>query len=209
MVSFLRKNKGRKRKTIALLASIVAVWSLGLIWFIDSIPASPQSPTQKTEAIVVLTGGSLRFETGLKLLEKGLAEKLFVSGVHKGVDVQELLRISRQTPGQLDCCVFLGYEADNTQGNALETAQWMAKHNIKTIRLITGGYHMPRSLSELKYVLPKTEIILHPVFPDHVKLDEWYKWPGTTALIVGEYNKTLLIPLRRLLSSLITDKNSF
>lgn len=208
MVSFLRKNKGRKRKTIGFLATIVIAWSIGLIWFIDNIPQSPRFPSKKTDAIVVFTGGSLRFETGLKLLEKGLAEKFFVSGVHSGVDVQELLRISRQTPGQLDCCVFLGYEADNTQGNAIETAQWMIQQNIKTIRLITGSYHMPRSLSELEYVLPKTEIILHPVFPDHVKLDDWYKWPGTTALIIGEYNKTLLIPLRRLLSTLIADKNS-
>ncbi len=203
----LRKNRGRKRKTLAITGVIVLVWFLGLFLFIDRIPSSPQYTSKKTDAIVVLTGGTLRLETGLDLLEQGLAGKLFVSGVHHTVDVKELLRLSRQTPGQLDCCVFLGYEADNTQGNALEVAQWIRAHNLKSMRLITGGYHMPRSLSELEYILPNIVIVQHPVFPEHVKLNEWYKWPGTTMLIIGEYNKTLLIPLRRMLSRIIaTDR---
>ena len=38
-----------------------------------------------------------RLQQGLDLLASELAEKLFVSGVHCGVDVQELLNISRAT----------------------------------------------------------------------------------------------------------------
>lgn len=203
----LRKNKGRKRKTVAFFFLLFILWLGGLFWFIDSIPKTPQAPTQKTEAIVVLTGGTLRLEEGLDLLENGLGEKLFVSGVHRAVNVEELLRLSRETPSQLDCCITLGYEADNTQGNALETAIWMHEQGFKSMRLITGGYHMPRSLMELEFVLPDTEIILHPVYPDHVKLNDWYLWPGTTLLIIGEYNKTIFIPLRRLLTRLITAKD--
>ncbi|MTI08820.1 YdcF family protein [Curvivirga aplysinae] len=203
----LRRNKGRKRKTLAFCILIVASWVGGLLWFIDSIPKTPQFSDQKTDAIVVLTGGTLRLEEGLDLLERGLANKLFVSGVHRAVNVEELLRLSRETPSQLDCCITLGYEADNTQGNAMETALWMHEQGFKSMRLITGGYHMPRSLMELQYVLPDTEIILHPVYPDHVKLNDWYLWPGTSLLIIGEYNKTIFIPIRRLLTRLITAKD--
>ncbi|WP_420548270.1 YdcF family protein [Curvivirga sp.] len=203
----LRRNKGRKRKTLAFGILIIASWIVGLFWFIDSIPKTPQTPDRKTDAIVVLTGGTLRLEEGLDLLERGLADKLFVSGVHHAVNVEELLRLSRETPSKLDCCITLGYEADNTQGNAMETALWMHEQGFKSMRLITGGYHMPRSLMELQYVLPNTEIILHPVYPDHVKLNDWYLWPGTSLLIIGEYNKTIFIPIRRLLTRLITAKD--
>ena len=200
----LRKNKGRKRKSAVFVFLLGAIWTGGLLWFTETIPKTPQSPTQKTDAIVVLTGGTLRLEEGLTLLENGLAKKLFVSGVHRAVNVEELLRLSRETPSQLDCCITLGYEADNTQGNAMETAVWMQEQGYKSIRLITAGYHMPRSLMELQFVLPDTEIILHPVYPDHVKLENWYLWPGTTLLIIGEYHKTIFIPLRRLVARLIS-----
>lgn len=201
--SLLKRNKGRKRKTLAFLVLVVITWTAGFFVFLDSIPQAPETPQKRTDAIVVLTGGSLRLEEGLALLEKGLSDKLFVSGVHHGVDVQGLLKLSRQAPSKLDCCITLGYEADNTQGNALETAIWMRDQGFTSLRLITAAYHMPRSFVELRHVLPNTEIILHPVYPDHVKLNDWYKWPGTTMLIIGEYNKTLLIPLRRLLLSLL------
>ncbi|MDX1737677.1 MAG: YdcF family protein [Alphaproteobacteria bacterium] len=199
-----KRNKGRKRLLITVIAGLSFAWLTGLLLFIDSIPQTPENPTQKTDAIVVLTGGSLRLEEGLDLLQKGLAEKLFISGVHTGVDVKELLRLSRQRPLTLDCCITLGYEADNTQGNALETANWLRNNGFSSIRLVTGSYHMPRSLQELEYISPNIEIIQHPVFPEHVKLDSWYRWPGTSMLIIGEYNKSLYIYFRRLLSYIIT-----
>ena len=38
--------------------------------------------------------------------------------------MRELLDLVQDSPRNLECCVALGYEADNTRGNALETAQW-------------------------------------------------------------------------------------
>ena len=40
--------------------------------------------------------------------------------------------------------------------------------------------------------MPKVRIIPNPVFPENVKVDEWWRWPGTATLIVGEYNKFLV-----------------
>jgi hypothetical protein len=32
----------------------------------------------------------------------------------------------------------------------------------------------------------------HPVAPNAVRLVDWWRWPGTLALIVNEYNKYLV-----------------
>lgn len=171
-------------------------WLLGLFVFALFIPKDISETQPTTDAVVVLTGGSLRLETGLKLLSDGAAKKLFVSGVHRGVDVAELLRVSRRSPGRLDCCIALGYQADDTIGNAIETAEWMRENGYDSLRLVTANYHMPRSLLEFHYAMPDIVIYPHSVSPEHVKIDNWYIWPGTSLLIVGEYNKMLFAPIR-------------
>jgi len=174
------------------LGALAGFWLAGLIAFAADIPDRLEDGTTHTDAIVVLTGGSERLETGLRLLRQGLGDKLFVSGVYRGVDVNELLRLSRQRPDPLECCIVLGHSADNTLGNAAETAQWMKQEGFHSLRLVTGNYHMRRSLSEFRNALPDAVIIPHPVFPDAVKRDHWWLWPGTAHLIVGEYMKFLL-----------------
>ena len=76
----------------------------------------------------------------------------------------------------------------------------MAAEGYTSLRLVTGNYHMPRSLIEFRREMPQVDIIPHAVFPAHVKTREWYRWPGTAALIIGEYNKILFAPLRWALS---------
>ena len=43
---------------------------------------------------------------------------------------------------------MLGREADNTHGNARETAGWMRGEGYRSLRLVTSWYHMRRSLLE-------------------------------------------------------------
>ena len=83
---------------VILFVLVILGWVYGFLCFVQTVTNLPIASEYKTQAIVVLTGGSLRLQAGLDMLSKGLAEKLFVSGVHRGVDVAELLRLSRQTP---------------------------------------------------------------------------------------------------------------
>ena len=172
------------------------IWIVGLLWFVGMIPAEPRDDPRVTDAIVVLTGGSGRLEAGLDQLGQNRAKKLFVSGVYRGVEVAKLLDLSTQAPERVECCIVLGYSADNTTGNARETADWMAKEGYQSLRLVTAAYHMPRSLLEFRRAMPTIEIIAHPVFSQRVKQSEWWRWPGTTSLIVSEYGKYLLVLLR-------------
>ena len=180
------------RRAALASALVLGAWIAGLFWYAGRIPAPGPADTTVTDAIAVPTGGSGRLQAGLDLLAAGRAAKLFVSGVYRGVEVAELLRHSANAPDRLRCCVTLGYSADNTAGNARETAEWMAREGYGSLRLVTASYHMPRSLLEFRRAMPGVTIIAHPVFPGHVKQGDWWRWPGTARLIVGEYNKYLL-----------------
>jgi len=182
------------------LIGLLVLWLGGFVWFARSIPAEVPDAESETDAIVVLTGGSLRVQSGLALLAAGKAKKLFVSGVYHSTDVAALLRISRQSPDHVACCVVLGHEADNTLGNAIETAQWMQQEGFQSLRLVTASYHMPRSLLEFSRAMPGIRIVPHPVFPESVKQERWWASPGTTSLMLGEYHKYLLALARPLIA---------
>lgn len=176
---------------LGAVCGLAIAWAAGLLWFAATLPGKPEPPLEATDAIVVLTGGSERVSTGLRLLEADLGRKLFVSGVHKHVDVDDILKLAKKDRPELACCVVLGYSADDTVGNAAETAAWMAIEQYGSLRLVTASYHMRRSLLEFHRAMPGMRILPHPVFPDAVKLADWWRWPGTAHLLATEYTKYL------------------
>ncbi|MEQ8602322.1 MAG: YdcF family protein [Marivibrio sp.] len=193
----------RRRLLATLLGAGALAWALGFLVYAAALPDEVADPDRPTDAIVVLTGGSQRLETGLELLSRGAADQLFVSGVYRGVDVAELLRIAQQEPGRHECCIHIDYKAGDTIGNARETAAWMEGRGFVSLRLVTAAYHMPRSLMEFRTAMPDTVIVPHPVFPPNVKQSAWFRNPGTAALFAGEYTKYLLARVRIALEALI------
>ena len=173
------------------------LWLGGLVWFVT--PPVAETRAAPTDAIVVLTGGSQRLHNGLELLRERKGRKLFVSGVNQQVELDDLLRVPGNAadrpldwpPNWPACCVALGHEADNTLGNARETAGWIRGEGFHSMRLVTAWYHMPRSLLEFDRAMPEIEIVAHPVFPEQVKPERWWGWHGTAGLLVSEYVKYL------------------
>jgi uncharacterized SAM-binding protein YcdF (DUF218 family) len=184
------------RNVVVLVLLVVAVWLIGLWRFAEAIPRDVTAPDVRTDAIVVLTGGSLRVEGGLRLLAEGKAKKLFISGVYRGVDVTELLHVSRQSPDSVACCVVLGHAADNTLGNAHETAQWIESEGYHSLRLVTASYHMPRSMLEFTRAMPDIEIVPNPVFPEFTQEAAWWQSRRSAALVASEYSKYLAALVR-------------
>jgi len=173
----IRRERRRALYVGAAIAVLVALWGLGLKSFAASIPDDPAMDEIRTDAIVVLTGGSGRLDEGLGLLLADRADILFVSGVYDGLDVRYLLQTFLEGGARIEHRVEIG-NATNTVGNAEETAEWMRGKGYTSLRLVTAAYHM------------------HPVFPDHVMAD-WWRWPGSAALVIKEYNKFLLAGLRQ------------
>jgi uncharacterized SAM-binding protein YcdF (DUF218 family) len=175
-----------------LVAAIILVWLGGFAWFVASSYLLRPDLSTTTDAIVVLTGGRQRLETGLELLAAGKAKKLFISGVNQRVDREELLRSLGPLPENAACCIVIGHTADNTFGNARESADWMREEGYRSLRLVTGWYHMRRSLLEFERAMPRVRVVPHPVFAHRVDPDRWWSWHGAPLLVLGEYDKFLV-----------------
>ncbi|PCI41163.1 MAG: hypothetical protein COB46_04525 [Rhodospirillaceae bacterium] len=200
-----RRNSGPTVSRIgAALVLLAGIWGAGLFRYADSIPTTISQPNYKTDAIVVLTGGRGRLDEGFRLLDEGFGTRLLISGVFKGVDLKVLWDVNRQSSNGKGCCIDPGYDAEDTIGNAIEARNWMTKHGFTSLRLVTSAYHMPRAILEFKHSLPEADIVQHPVFTVHVKQARWWAWPGTTGLIVGEYNKFLMAWVRHRLMSVFS-----
>ena len=77
------------------------------MWFVDAVPTNRTKSLSKTDAIIVLTGGTGRLETGLQLLSEGYAKLLFISGVARGLDVQALLKVVSRNRNDFACCIVV------------------------------------------------------------------------------------------------------
>ena len=195
----------RRRWRLVLVVALAgaAAWTVGFVRFAADLPTAVERPDRTTDAIVVLTGGSGRLDEGLALLRQGRAQKLLVSGVFRGVEVDELLQLARRGDEALSARVALGHEAGDTEGNARETAEWMVAEGFASLRLVTGAYHMPRSLFEFRRAMPEVDLVAHPVFPPAVRLDAWWRSPGTAGLLATEYSKLLLARTRAAATDLV------
>ena len=140
------------KNIFSILISIILV---GFIWWIiflfNILPKNYYSKTfpdsSNDTGIVVLTGGKMRIERGMEILQKGYAEKMFISGVFMPSEIETKFRIEKSKKDLLDCCINFGAEAKNTIENAVEVNQWLSDNSeIIKIILITSYYHLPRSI---------------------------------------------------------------
>ena len=67
------------------------IWLAGLAWFNYYIQNYPIDKDTKTDAIIALTGGSNRIKEAVEMLNDGYSDILFISGVEKGVTLEQLL----------------------------------------------------------------------------------------------------------------------
>ncbi len=165
---------------------------LGFVWYLDTAAATPAEPFRHTDGIVVLTGGSERVRTGLALLVSDHAGRLLVSGAHPDVTLADLAASAGQPLAPLLARVTLGHSARTTHGNAVETAAWARAEGIRSIRLVTAGYHMPRARLEIRRLLPSgVDLIPHPVQPVGLRQGDAAGRTRTWSLLVGEYAKLI------------------
>lgn len=182
---------------LVIVAIGLAIWAIGLVRFAATLPDDVADDHTRTDAIVVLTGGSDRLATGFRLLREDFAPRLLISGVAETVTTDRLLEQLgiADYPAHLRARVALGRRATSTVQNAQETAEWCSEEGIRSIRLVTAAYHMKRSLLEFKHLMPGLQIVPHPVFPNAVKQGQWWKYPGTLLLMTREYTKFVIASL--------------
>lgn len=197
----------RLLRRLALLAlAIVTLWLGALAAFVVASLRLADDPSVMTDAIVVPTGGRQRIETGVQLLVDGRGKQLFISGVNQRVDRNELLRTLGPAAEKEACCIELGHEADDTFGNARETAGWMHREGYKSLRLVTSWYHIERGLLEFRRAMPGIVILAHPVFAPHIDPEGWWGWHGALLLVIGEFHKYLAAWVRPALNAVLAGR---
>ena len=174
------------------VTSFALIWAAGFIGFNVHIKSMHKQPHPPTQAIIVLTGGPDRINTGLDLLNEKMAEHLFISGVNTQVSVEQLISLWREDVPAPPCCIVLGHMAQNTFENAAEARDWMRVNEIKSAWILTANYHMPRAWMEFQSMLPDMDLHPYPV----ISTDIENSLPLYLYVALREYNKTLLTWLR-------------
>jgi uncharacterized SAM-binding protein YcdF (DUF218 family) len=175
-----------------LIAFVTALIAAGFIGFASSLTREESPLEIEAESVVVLTGGSDRVFEAAGLLARRQAHRLLITGVNPtthGAALERILPISRELFG---CCVDLGYQAQDTEGNARETRDWMQRRGLKgPLIVVTSNYHMPRALLELKAALPGIELYPYPVVSEHVRVESYLEERRVLRLLLREYFKYL------------------
>lgn len=168
---------------ISRLASLLLlIYALGFVLFAFTLGRPAPGDAPGTDAAVVLTGGPGRIEHAIDVLKAQKAKRLLVAGVDPSVTKPDLAHRIVGSSKWLDCCVDLGSESVDTRSNAEEAGRWLARHDYRSVRLITSDWHMRRARYEFakvlgsKYVLTTDAVRTEPSF----------------LTLFGEYNKYLL-----------------
>jgi uncharacterized SAM-binding protein YcdF (DUF218 family) len=160
---------------------LLLLYALGFVLFAFTL-GKPAAATERTDAAVVLTGGSGRIEHAIDVVRDGRAKRLLVAGADPAVTKRDLARRIPHSTRLLNCCVDLGSESVDTRSNAEEAGRWLAKHHFRSIRLITSDWHMRRARYEFSRVLGGK----YAVTPDAVRTEPRF------LTLFAEYNKYVL-----------------
>jgi uncharacterized SAM-binding protein YcdF (DUF218 family) len=163
-----------------ILALALIAYGIGFALFAMLLP-SPAGD-ERTDGIVVLTGGSGRLDRGFALIQRGVARRMLISGVAPTVRPQELAAAYHVDPRLFACCITLGRDAFDTRSNAEEVAHWLQRQHFRSIRLVTNDIHMRRARFEIEKKVGTDVTIVSDAVPTESDMRQ----------IFIEYNKYLL-----------------
>ena len=150
---------------------------ISFINFISNLNKDDTTNVQ-SKTIVVITGNVGRLKAAENLMNLNSEARLLISGVAKGVKYSEIIKnksIDHKT-------VDLGYKAESTLGNAIETKVWVRNNNFKDFMLITDDWHMKRALLLFKNSMPDINIYPYELksnskaLKDHLLFEEHLKY---------------------------------
>jgi uncharacterized SAM-binding protein YcdF (DUF218 family) len=184
-------GRTRRRRGPALAALVLLLLVGGFAAFVRAAVEAAPAPGGETDAIVVLTGGSERVATGFRLLAEGRARRLLISGAHPEAGLAEIAAAAGHDPAPFAGRVTVGHAAASTRGNAAEVAAWARAEEIRTLRIVTAGYHMPRAMLELRRAMPARTLVPHPVSSGLLRGPGALWRPKVWLVLAGEYARYL------------------
>ena len=182
-------------KFLTLIGIVALVWLVGLFAFADRVRnLTPASEPTRADAIVALTGPSAeRVNEAIRLLEQDKGDRVLISGVNREVRRQELRALTPGSSRLFNCCVDLGFEAEDTSGNAQEIAAWARSKDYDSLIVVTSDYHMPRALLEIRGMAPEVTLTPYAVSTPSLDNSRWWRAATATRRMTLEYMKYLAV----------------
>jgi uncharacterized SAM-binding protein YcdF (DUF218 family) len=184
-----------KRSAAGLALTLLLVFGIGFLWFCWRVPRDEIVLARGADGIVVVTGGASRIADAIELLSAGRGQRLLISGVHPSTTGREIARLMPEYGPLIACCVDLDHSAVNTVGNAIETRNWTRERGFRSLIVVTSNYHMPRTMAELAWHMPNTELIPFPVVTERMRSEPWWS-SESTRLLLAEYLKFVFAQVR-------------
>ena len=194
-----RRHRPFRKLVLAVVGAGIVGLAVGFVAFAEMVLRSTPPADPHADGIVVLTGGTARIDGALGLLAEGRADRLLISGVNPSVSRDTIASVVGEAfRPQLDCCVDIDHARDTIE-NARSTGQWTDEFAFSSLIVVTSGYHMPRSLAELRHAMPGVTLIAYPVATPDLDPERWWRDPAALTLLAREYGKYLVAEARLLL----------
>lgn len=184
------------RAAVFVLGCLAAFLVAGFFWFADQVAAAKPPLDPRGDGIVVLTGGAMRINGAVALLEEGRARRLLITGVNPATTESQIAAAISAQREMFDCCVDIDRKALDTIENARQTREWATDNDFKRLIVVTSAYHMPRALAELQREVPDRELVPFPVFHEELELNHWYRDRAALDVVLREYVKYALARMR-------------
>jgi len=175
--NLLRSERKRKPYTRALLVF------LGILLLMAAIPHReaaklPGPEGQPADAIFVPAGGESRIAEGFRAWREGRGAHLFILGAGREATPERILPGGTNlTPEEL-ARIHIESWSENTLENAVSARMSVNEFGLRTVILVTSGYHVARAYLSLRTMLPDTvSIRVMPVYPGGGFRGIWWRYP--------------------------------
>lgn len=190
-------------KLIVLTVGIftVVTFALSAYLSLDDLRSCSEVPTDSqtcgpSDAIVALSGGdtTARTNEAVALYKAGWANKLIFSGAaadKSGPSNARAMQTIAETSGVSRTSIIIEEYGATTKQNAEKTRSIFDEYNIRSVILVTSGYHQRRASLEFSERSPNVTIRNHSVASDNQWSSWWWLTPTGWYLAITEFFKII------------------
>lgn len=190
-------------RTLIIIFTFVVVFIFGISYYLqpDDLSNCGKKPSvvagcKSVDAIVAISGGdtNARVTEAVKLFKNGWSDKIIFSGAAKdktGPSNAAAMKTFAIESGLPEGAILIDEYAETTKQNAQNSQTIFSKLNLKSVILVTSGYHQRRALLEFNEHSKDVKVFSHPVKTDKDWSSWWWLTPRGWWLAGGELIKII------------------
>lgn len=178
---------------LCLLAALIVSITLGTGYYL-----SPRDNPQKSDAIVVVSGGdnNQRTDEGVRLWKAEWAPLLIFAGAAADGGTSNAAVMAARAVGQgvPDDRILVEERSTTTKENALFTKPLLDSRQVRSAILVSSPYHTRRVKTNFEKTYGKEyRFLIRPATDTQWARSSWWQSAATTELTVSEVQKTLYV----------------